>query len=61
LQQLEYDNMAQIHAADVDQPGQRPPTERDTLKDRRSAARPSPKNNPPLSGDGLEMIRSSNC
>jgi hypothetical protein len=53
--------MAQIHAADADRSGQHPAVERDTLKDRRSSARPSPKNNPPLSGDGLELIRSNDC
>jgi hypothetical protein len=61
LQQLEYSTMAMIHAADADQSAQRPATERDPLKDRRASARPSSKNNPPLAGDGLELIRSNDC
>jgi hypothetical protein len=58
---LEWINMAQIQAAEADQSGRRPATERDTLKDRRSSTRPLPKNSQALSGDGLELIRSSDC
>jgi hypothetical protein len=34
---------------------------RQTPKDLRSSARPSPQKRPPVSNDGLETLRSSDC
>jgi hypothetical protein len=40
---------------------QRPVTSRQTPKDLRASAQPSPKNRPPVASDGLETLRSSDC
>jgi hypothetical protein len=60
LQQMEQDIMAPQASLD-DQADQRPVTSRQTPRDLRSSAQPSPKTRLPVMSDGLETLRSSDC
>jgi hypothetical protein len=56
LQHLEQDDMANENQTD-----ERAAPEREPLKDLRSSGRPLPRSGPPISNDGLESPRSSDC
>jgi hypothetical protein len=57
---LEQDIMAQSHIA-VENHSDQGAAARQTPKDLRSSTKPSPQSRPPVSNDGLETLRSSDC
>jgi hypothetical protein len=57
---MEQDIMAQTNIA-VENHSDQSAAARQTPKDVRSSARPSPQRRPPVSNDGLETLRSSDC
>jgi hypothetical protein len=60
LQQMEQDIMAQSHVT-AENHSDQGAAARQTPKDLPSSARPSPQKRPPVSNDGLETLRSSDC
>jgi hypothetical protein len=60
LQQMEQDIMAQTNIAAENRSDQAVAA-RQTPKDLRSSARPSPQSRPPVANDGLETVRSNDC
>jgi hypothetical protein len=60
LQQMEQDIMAQGQIA-AENPSHQGVAARQTPKDLRSSARPSPQSRPPVANDGLETLRSNDC
>jgi hypothetical protein len=60
LQQMEQDIMAQRQIA-AENHSDQGAAARQTPKDLRSPARPSPQSRPPVTNDGLETVRSNDC
>jgi hypothetical protein len=57
---MEQDSMAQTNIA-VQNRADQGAAARQTPKDLRSSARPSPQSRPPVANDGLETVRSNDC
>jgi hypothetical protein len=57
---MEQDTMAQTNIA-AENHSDQGVAARQTPKDLRASARPSPRSRPPVANDGLETVRSNDC